>query len=53
MNKWNEIQECCADIELKDEKDTLIWSLIVDGKYSVKSSYNQLVIKSFKFLFKN
>lgn len=50
--QWNEIKNLCDDIELKEENDSLFWSLTADGKYTIKSFYNQLAVNNLNFPFK-
>lgn len=34
LTQWNEIKEIFSQMEMKEEKDSFVWSLAVDGKYT-------------------
>lgn len=43
---YTDLMEKGYDIELNEEKDSLVRPLTVDGKYTIKSFYNQLSINN-------
>lgn len=52
LTQWNEIKTLCADLILTEEKDKLTWALNANGRFSVKSLYEQMILSSVNFPFK-
>lgn len=48
----NEIKSACFDISLDENKDSITWPFTNDGKFTMKSFYNQLIINELYFPFK-
>ena len=46
---WNSLKSTCEEIEIKGGKDKIIWTLMANGKFSVKSLYIQLVASDLRF----
>lgn len=42
--QWNEIKSACFYISLDENKDSITWPFSNDGKFTMKSFYNQLIM---------
>lgn len=46
---WNHIKECCAQVELSTQGDTIKWTLNKSGVYTVKYYYRHLIENGIKY----
>lgn len=56
LELWTRIKEVCEGVELSNMNDTIKWTLIKNGIYSVKSHYSlidDVISFPHKFLWKN
>lgn len=43
LELWNHIKECCAQVVLSTQRDTIKWTLSKNGIYTVKSYYRHMI----------
>ena len=52
MVEWCRFETGCGGVSLSDEENKLIWTLIKDGRFTVKSFYRELKSQVIGYLFK-
>lgn len=49
LELWEHIREACGSVTLNEQRDVVRWTLMGNGKYTVKSCYRYMVQTGFRY----